>query len=132
MNSKNNVRSLFRSQTTEIVFHGFFFGIFGIGLCVGFYVFKGYMQFLSCSRIPLHPVLVPLRSYMAVIGIIAIHGYSIHFLFVALNGRKVNWVHLLYHSFSLFFACFGANYQPDENVCFCVVTEVCFLVVYSM
>lgn len=69
---------------------------------------------------------------MAVIGIIAIHAYSIHFLLAALNGRKVNWVHLLYHSFSLFFAVFGANYQPDENVCFCVVTEVFFLVAYSM
>lgn len=31
----------FDTRPIEIVFHGFFFGVFGVALSVGFYVFKG-------------------------------------------------------------------------------------------
>lgn len=122
----------FDTRPLEIVFHGFFFGVFGVALFVGLYVFKGFVLFLSCTPIPLPPVLVPLRSYFAIIGIIVIHIYSIHFIFVALNGRKLNEVHLFYHTCSLLFSTYGANVQPNENVCLYVVLELSFLAVYSM
>lgn len=37
----------FDTRPLEIVFHGFFFGVFGIAICVGLYVFKFFALFLS-------------------------------------------------------------------------------------
>jgi len=116
----------------RIVFYAIFFGVFGAGLMLGWYVLNRFNIMFMCHPPELIGLLKAIKPYFISIIPMLTNLFNFHFVIVKLEKRQpINYIHLAYHlATNLLFFVFGIV-NPSEVNALALVGETFCLMIYS-
>lgn len=116
----------------RIVFYATFFGVFGAGLMLGWYVLNRYEIFFVCHPPKLSGVILAIKPYFISIIPILTNLFNLHFVLVKLEKRpSFNQIHFAYHlATNCLFFVFGILHPSEVNA-LALAGEAFCLCIYS-
>ena len=101
----------------RIVFYAIFFGVFGAGLALGFYLLDNFTIFFQCHPAPMIGLILAIKPYFISIIPILTNLFNLHFVIIQLEKRsKFNYIHFAYHLATNFlFFIFGIVHPNEVN-----------------
>lgn len=116
----------------RIVFYAIFFGVFGAGLALGYYILNRFSIFFQCNPPELIGLIKALKPYFISIIPALTNLFNFHFVIVKLEKRQpLNYIHFAYHlATNVLFFVFGIVHPSEVNA-LALVSEVYCLMIYS-